>query len=131
MVTMGSTLVLVADDNEGHRTLVDMLLAPEGYELAMVQDGKEALDWLRDHTPALVILDVAMPNLGGLEVAERIRRVGRLKDVKIVILTALRDVQTRERARLASVEALVNKPLEGKDFRSLIKRVLAGEPQPF
>lgn len=128
---MTPPLVLVADDNEGHRALVDLLLATEGYELAMVEDGKAALEWLKDHTPDLAILDVAMPNLGGLEVAERIRRIGRLKEVKIVILTALRDVQTREGARLAKVDALVMKPLEGKDFRDLIKRVLAGERQPF
>ncbi len=128
---MTPPLVLVADDNEGHRILVDMLLASEGYELAMVEDGKAALEWLKDHTPALAILDVAMPQLGGLEVAERIRRIGRLKDTKIVILTALRDPQTREGARLAKVDALVMKPLEGKDFRNLIKRVLAGERQSF
>lgn len=128
---MTAPLVLVADDHEGHRTLVDLLLASEGYELAMVEDGKAALEWLKDHTPALAILDVAMPHLGGLEVAERIRRIGRLKDTKIVILTALRDPQTREGARLAKVDALVMKPLEGKDFRDLIRRVLAGEPQPF
>ena len=128
---MNPPLVLVAEDNEGHRTLVDLLLASEGYEVSMVEDGKGALEWLKDHTPALVILDVAMPQLGGLEVAERIRRIGRLKDTKIVILTALRDPQTREGARLAKVDALVMKPLEGKDFRDLIKRVLAGERQPF
>ena len=128
---MTPPLVLVADDNEGHRTLVDLLLATEGYEVAMVEDGKAALEWLKDHTPALAILDVAMPHLGGLEVAERIRRIGRLKDVKIVILTALRDVQTREGARLAKADALVMKPLEGKDFRALIRRVLEGERQPF
>ena len=109
----------------------DMLLASEGYEVAMVEDGKAALEWLKDHTPALAILDVAMPQLNGLEVAERMRRIGRLKDTKIVVLTALRDAQTRERARMAKVDAMVMKPLEGKDFRDLIKRVLAGERQPF
>ncbi|MFN2322160.1 MAG: response regulator [Trueperaceae bacterium] len=128
---MNPPLVLVAEDNAGHRALVDMLLASEGYELAMVEDGRAALEWLKDHTPALAILDVAMPQLGGLEVADRIRRIGRLKDTKIVILTALRDPQTREGARLAKVDALVMKPLQGKDFRDLIKRVLAGEHQPF
>ncbi len=128
---MTPPLVLVAEDNAGHRALVDMLLATEGYELAMVEDGRAALEWLKDHTPALAILDVSMPQLGGLEVAERIRRIGRLKDTKIVILTAMRDAQTRDGARLARVDALVPKPLEGKDFRDLIKRVLSGERQPF
>jgi DNA-binding response OmpR family regulator len=57
------------------------------------------------------------------------RRVSRLKGVKIIVLTAARDERTREMARLAKVDALILKPLEGKDFRALVKSVLAGEPQ--
>lgn len=127
---MTPPLILVADDNAGHRTLIDVLLSPEGYEIAMVEDGKQALEWLKEHTPALAILDVAMPYLSGTEVAERMRRIPRLKETKIVVLTALRDPQTRDAARLAKVDALVPKPLEGKDFRDLIKRVLGGERFP-
>lgn len=127
---MTPPLILVADDNEGHRTLIDLLLSPEGYDVAMVADGKAALEWLKDHTPALAVLDVAMPFMSGLAVAERMRRIPRLKDTKIVVLTGLRDPQTREGARLAKVDALVPKPLEGKDFRDLIKRVLGGERFP-
>lgn len=127
---MTPPLILVADDNAGHRTLIDVLLSPEGYEVAMVEDGKQALEWLRDHTPALAILDVAMPFLSGTEVAERMRRIPRLKETKIVVLTALRDPHTRDAARLAKVDALVPKPLEGKDFRDLVKRVLGGERFP-
>lgn len=123
-------LVLIAEDLESHRTLLDLVLASEGYELAMVEDGKAALEWLQTHTPDLVILDVNMPLLSGLEVAERIRRVTRLRDVKVILLTALRDAATREGARLAKADALIMKPLEGKDFRGIVRSVLAGERQP-
>ncbi len=126
---MAATRILIADDQEGHRKLLDLLLSIEGYELTMVEDGREALEHLQQHTPDLAILDVTMPFLSGLEVADRMRRVGRLKDVKIIVLTASRDERTRELARLAKVDALVLKPLEGKDFRALVKAVLAGEPQ--
>ena len=124
---MAATQVLVADDQEGHRKLLDLLLSIEGYDLTLVEDGREALEHLQKHTPALVILDVAMPFLTGLEVADRMRRVSRLKDTKIILLTASRDERTRERAREIPVDALVLKPLEGKDFRALVKSVLAGE----
>jgi len=126
---MAPTQVLVADDQEGHRKLLDLLLSIEGYDLTLVEDGREALEHLQKHTPALVILDVAMPFLTGLEVADRIRRVSRLKDTKVILLTASRDERTRERAREIPVDALVLKPLEGKDFRALVKAVLAGEEQ--
>jgi CheY-like chemotaxis protein len=119
--------ILVADDQEGHRKLLDLLLSIEGYDLTMVEDGREALAWLQQHTPDLAILDVGMPFVSGLEVADRMRRVSRLKGVKIIVLTAARDERTREMARLAKVDALILKPLEGKDFRALVKSVLAGE----
>jgi DNA-binding response OmpR family regulator len=121
--------ILVADDQEGHRKLLDLLLSIEGYDLTMVEDGREALAWLQQHTPDLAILDVAMPFVTGLEVADRMRRVSRLKGVKIIVLTAVRDERTREMARMAKVDALIFKPLEGKDFRAIVKAVLAGEPQ--
>ncbi len=127
---MTPPLVLIAEDLESHRTLLDLVLASEGYELAMVEDGKEALEWLQTHTPDLVILDVNMPLLSGLEVAERIRRVTRLREVKVILLTALRDAATREGARLAKADALIMKPLEGKDFRGIVRSVLAGERHP-
>jgi CheY-like chemotaxis protein len=126
---MAAVQVLVADDQEGHRKLLDLLLSIEGYDLTLVEDGREALEHLQKHTPALAILDVAMPFLTGLEVADRMRHVGRLKDTKIIVLTASRDERTRERAREIPVDALVLKPLEGKDFRALVKAVLAGEKQ--
>jgi CheY-like chemotaxis protein len=121
--------ILVADDQEGHRKLLDLLLSIEGYDLTMVEDGREALAWLQQHTPDLAILDVAMPFLTGIEVADRMRRVSRLTGVKIIVLTAARDERTREMARMAKVDALILKPLEGKDFRAIVKSVLAGEPQ--
>jgi len=127
---MAAYQVLIADDQEGHRKLLDLLLSIEGYDLTMVEDGREALSWLQSHTPDLAILDVAMPFVNGLEVADRMRRVSRLKDVKIIVLTAARDERTRELARAAKADALVLKPLEGKDFRGLVRSVLAGEPQP-
>lgn len=126
---MAATRVLIADDQEGHRKLLDLLLSLEGYELTLVEDGREALEHLQTHTPDLAILDVTMPFLSGLEVADRIRRVARLKDVKIIVLTAMRDERTRDLARAAKVDALVLKPLEGKDFRALVREVLAGVKQ--
>ena len=127
---MAPPQVLIADDQEGHRKLLDLLLSIDGYDITMVEDGREALTWLQKHTPDLAILDVSMPFVTGLEVADRIRRVSRLKGVKIIVLTAARDERTRELARLANVDALVLKPLEGKDFRALVRDVLAGTSMP-
>src|SRR5690606_25181301 len=94
--------ILVAEDLAGQRMVLDMLLSVEGYEVHMVEDGAEALEWLRDNTPDLAILDVRMPRLGGLEVCARMKRVSRLKDVPVLILTALKDAATLEASRMAA-----------------------------
>lgn len=125
------TTILVAEDEASYAVVVEMLLEADGYEVAKVADGREALTWLKEHTPGLAVLDVNMPHLSGLDVCARMKRVSRLKDVPVVILTALRDNATRDGAREARADALVLKPLEGKDFRSLVRRLLAGERQPF
>ena len=129
MVVEDTRTILVADDDEAFTVVVEMLLSVDGYEVAKAVDGREALAWLKDHTPDLAILDVAMPHLDGIEVCSRMKRVRRLKDVPVIILTGLRDAATRASARNAKADALVIKPLEGKDFRALVQRVLAGERQ--
>ncbi len=121
----------MAEDEAAFSTVLEMLLSVDGYEVAKVADGREALAWLREHTPDLAILDVVMPHLSGIEVCSRMKRVRRLKEVPVIILTALRDHATRAQAREANADALVIKPLEGKDFRALVQRVLDGERQPF
>lgn len=116
--------ILIAEDLAGQRMVLDMLLSVDGYEVHMVEDGVEALEYLKEHTPDLAILDVRMPRLGGLEVCARMKRVSRLKDVPVLILTALRDQATLEASRLVAADAIVYKPLEGKDFRETIKSLL-------
>lgn len=116
--------ILVAEDVAGQRLVLDMLLSVEGYEVHLVEDGAEALEYLKDNTPDLAILDVKMPRLGGLEVCARMKRVSRLKSVPVLILTALKDAATLEASRLVAADAIVHKPLEGKDFRETVKSLL-------
>lgn len=121
--------ILVADDDEGHRTLVDMLLTLDGHDVVAVEDGREALDYLKENTPDLAILDVHMPHVDGIGVCERMRRVSRLKDVPVIILTVMRDQRTMTLAKMARANLVVPKPLEGKDFRAIVTRVMAdGNP---
>lgn len=126
---MAQTTILVADDDAGHRSLVEMLLTLDGHEVVTVDDGKEALEYLKEHTPSLVILDVHMPRVDGIDVCQRMRQVSRLKEVPVIMLTALRDEKTQTLAKMAKANLVVAKPLEGKDFRATVTRVMAeGRP---
>ncbi len=116
--------ILVADDIEGQRLILEMLLSVDGYDVAAVADGKAALDYLKDHTPDLAILDVRMPYVSGLDVCARMKRIPRLKEIPVIILTAMRDDGTVRMAHQAKADLVVLKPLEGKDFRTMVKNLL-------
>lgn len=115
----------MADDIEGQRLVLEMLLSADGHVVDTVEDGRAALDYLKTTTPDLVILDVAMPFVSGIDICHRMKRIPRLKDVPVIILTALKDEGTREMARVAHADAIVTKPLEGKDFRATVRDLLA------
>lgn len=116
--------ILVADDQEGQLVLIEMLLTIDGYRVETAQDGREALEWLAGNTPDLAVLDVQMPFVDGIEICRRIKAIKRLKHVPVMILTAMRDEGKLEAARIAGADAVVRKPLEGKDFRSTVRELI-------
>ena len=118
-VYTGAT-ILVADDNAGQRNILDLVLSADGYHVDAVEDGREALTYLKTHTPDLIILDVLMPHFNGLEVCSRLKRVPRLKHVPVIILTALQDDETLATADMARADKVLVKPLAGKDLRSVV-----------
>lgn len=122
--------ILVADDIAGQRLVLEMLLSVEGYDVHMVEDGAEALAYLKENSPDLAIIDVRMPNVDGIEVCARMKRVSRLKEVPVIVLTALKDATTYEAARNAGADAIIHKPLEGKDFRKTVKDLMQRARQP-
>lgn len=116
--------ILVADDQEGQRAVVDMLLSVDGYRVVTVDDGRQALDWLSKNTPDLAVLDVRMPHLDGIEICRRIKKVSRLRAVPVIILTGMRDEATTAASKAAGADAVVLKPLEGKDFRATVRALV-------
>lgn len=104
--------------------VLEMLLSIDGYDVTTVEDGKAALEHLKQHTPSLAILDVKMPFMTGIEICGRMKRIPRLADVPVVILTALRDEGTMRAALEAKADAVILKPLEGKDFRETVRHLL-------
>jgi DNA-binding response OmpR family regulator len=116
--------ILIADDSDSIRTLLEMILTADAHQVTQVSDGREALNHLKDHTPDLIILDITMPFIDGLEVCSRIKRVSRLKATPVIILTAHTDPDTEKKAELVGADVLVHKPLSGKNFRTTILEML-------
>lgn len=115
-----------------------MVLGSDGHIVVTVNDGKEALTYLKENTPDLIVLDVNMPFLSGIDVCSRIKRIRRFQYTPVVMLTAMNDQRTREEAKGVKVDLFVNKPLTGKNFRKTVQDLLeqgramaleAGEPK--
>jgi len=117
--------VLVADDDVGHLRLLELVLGAYKFDVVTVENGQDAIAYLEANTPDMMILDVNMPFMTGLEVCSRARRLGRLKNVPVIIMTALTDEDTRRQADAAGADLFLNKPLTGTDLRGAISSLFA------
>lgn len=112
--------ILVADDDYGHRRMLELVLSAYQYRVVAAQDGKEALDHLSANTPDLLILDVDMPHATGFDVCDKVKSEARLRNVPVIIMTGKAPEKVEDRAELSRPDALIYKPINGNDLRSLI-----------
>jgi len=104
--------------------MLEVILSSDGHEIVAVADGKAALDYLRDHTPHAMLLDVKMPLMSGFEICARVKRIKRLNGTAVVLLTSFDDDQTRDHAKLVGADDIVYKPLSGKNLRSRVAQLI-------
>jgi DNA-binding response OmpR family regulator len=116
--------ILVAEDDAGVCQLLEVILGSH-YDVHIVNDGFEALEYVKQHTPHLVILDVGMPRVDGLEVCSRLRSINRFLNTAIIILTADADPRTRDGARLYGADLFVAKPLQARRLLGQVRDLLA------
>lgn len=119
-----SHTILIADDEPAIRTMLEVILSADGHEIVAVADGKTALEYLQTHTPDVMLLDIHMPYMDGFEICSRVKRIKRLRNTPVVLLTALDDDQTRDHAKLVGADDIVSKPLSGKNLRGRITHLI-------
>jgi two-component system response regulator AtoC len=114
--------ILIVDDDEGmSRTLSD-ILKKMSYEVTSVQTGKDALYPLQERDFDLVLLDIRLPDLNGLDVLKKIRDID--SDPFVIVMTAYADVQTAVAAMKAGAYDYINKPFEIDELKLTIKKAL-------
>jgi DNA-binding response OmpR family regulator len=113
--------ILVVDDEKNIVQLVKMYLTAEGYEVETAHDGKEALDKARHVKPDLIVLDLMLPQVGGLDVCKQLRRES---DVPIIILTARGDDVDRIVGLELGADDYVAKPFNPRELVARVKAVL-------
>ena len=116
-----SSVVLLAEDNETNLSAVSDYLATRGYQVLVARNGFEALGRAREERPDVVLMDIQMPVMDGLEATRRLRADVELRDVPIIALTALVMPGDRERCLEAGVNQYLSKPVSPSDLVQAIE----------
>lgn len=117
-----SGAVLVVDDDERSLELMKIVLGHAGYRVLTAPDGHVAIDLLATEVPQLVLADMMMPGMTGVELCQWVRGQPRLAATRFLLLTGMDDEDTRAQARSAGVDDVVVKPFERA---SLLRRLAA------
>ncbi len=117
--------ILVVEDNELNLKLFCDLLRAHGYEAEPVRDGREAVDRARAFEPDLIVMDIQMPHVSGLELIERLKADSELQRTPIMAVTAYAAKGDEERIREAGAEGYVSKPISVVRFVEAVRALLA------
>ena len=117
--------ILVVEDNELNLKLFCDLLRAHAYAVEPVRDGREALDRARAFAPDLVVMDIQMPHISGLELIEQLKADAELKRTPIMAVTAYAAKGDEERIREAGAEGYVSKPISVPRFVEAVRALLA------
>jgi CheY-like chemotaxis protein len=118
------TNVLIVDDSPIGRHVVEAMLADSNFTLHFAVDGLDAYNKAFSIKPDIIILDIMMPKIDGIEVTKMIRETEGIAKTPIIILTALDDRDTQTRAKKAGANEVLVKPLKQLFFLAVLKRVI-------
>jgi len=116
--------ILIVDDNETNRDILQSRLEKHGYDLKHAADGEEALAAIKQHLPDLVLLDVMMPKLDGIEVCKRVRADASLPFIPIILCTAKADSKDVVAGLDAGADEYLTKPIDQMALVARVKSVL-------
>lgn len=120
-------IILVVDDSRTMRLMTATTLRNGGFKVLEAQDGKDALEILSMAAVDLIISDLHMPNMNGLELVENVRSHSRHKDVPILLLTTESDPQKKEQGKRAKASGWITKPFSPESLVQVTHKVIGGE----
>jgi len=121
---MTQKTVLIVEDNELNMKLFHDLLDAHGYKTIQTADGIEALNLARAHHPDLILMDIQLPEVSGLEVTKWIKDDEELKKIPVIAVTAFAMKGDEEKIREGGCEAYISKPISVTHFLETVKRFL-------
>jgi two-component system, cell cycle response regulator DivK len=120
-----SKKVLIVEDNDLNMKLFNDLLEAHGYETLQTRDGVEALKLARQHRPDLILMDIQLPEISGLEVTKWLKEDDDLRAIPVIAVTAFAMKGDEEKIRGGGCEAYIAKPISVASFLRTVERFLA------
>jgi two-component system, cell cycle response regulator DivK len=121
---MAGEPILIVDDNPINLKLAKVLLLNEGYEVKTAPDAEEALKIIEVFKPRLILMDIQLPGMDGLELTRRLKSSPDTKDILVLALTAYAMKGDDEKAMAAGCDGYITKPIDTQTFPGLIVKML-------
>ncbi len=112
--------ILLAEDNEANIETIEAFLTTHKYKIIVARNGQEAIEWVHEHRPDLILMDIQMPKMNGFEAIEFLKTSDEFKDIPIIALTALAMPGDRKRILEAGANDYLSKPIS---MKILINRI--------
>ena len=116
--------ILIVEDNSQNVRLLKMALRAKGYTLLEAADGEEALDMTINNKPDLIIMDIQLPKVNGVEVAKKLRQMSDFKQTPIIAVTAYAMKGDEEKFMKAGCDAYLSKPINTRQLPEIVAKML-------
>lgn len=123
-INLSGSRILIADDNEQNRELLDAYLADEDFEILMAADGQETLEVVEANEPDLILLDIMMPRMSGYEVCEKLKADAEKRKIPVLMVTALNEMGDIEKAVNSGCDDFLTKPVNQLELKTRVRSLL-------
>jgi two-component system alkaline phosphatase synthesis response regulator PhoP/two-component system response regulator VicR len=123
-MTDGKRKILLADDEEDIKVIVQMYLETIGYDVVTAFDGLDAVEKAKEIKPDLILMDIMMPVIDGIEVTRQLKSQDETRDIPVVMLTAAAQSTMVDRAMKAGAADYISKPFEPDALKTVIDGIL-------
>ncbi|MDD3146302.1 MAG: response regulator [Candidatus Riflebacteria bacterium] len=116
--------ILIADDSGSIRQMLGFVLTQAGFEVMSAQDGQDALSKAPDFNPHLVITDLNMPNINGIELVKKLRGIASFRFIPILVLTTEGQEEMKQAGKAAGATGWLVKPFQPEKLLAVVNKVL-------
>ena len=124
---MAGELILIVEDNENNRMLVRDVLQSRGHQTAETDSGEEGVRLARASQPALILMDIQLPGMNGMEALRLLRADAATRDIPVMAVTASAMTHDRHKIMAAGFDAYQSKPLNVREFVEAVRGLLAAK----